>query len=67
MDDLMGSIILGKHSEKKEDKPKGEIDNEIQDIYEATLEEHKNDPPSEESIKRAKAKAQKEKDAKNLS
>ena len=33
MDDLIGSIIQGKHAEKKEEKPKGEIDNEIEEIY----------------------------------
>ena len=48
----MDSIIKGKHTQKKEEKPKGailvkshcDIDNEIQEIYEATLEEHKDDP-----------------------
>ena len=50
MDDLMDSIIKGKHTETKKEKPKGEIDNEIQEIYEATLEEHKDDPPTEAEL-----------------
>ena len=50
-DDLLGSIITNKHSAKKQDKPKGAVDQLVQDAYEKAMKDAKQDSKQEAAEK----------------
>ena len=42
-DDLLGSIITNKHNSKKSEKPKGAVDQLVEDAYAKAMKDYKSD------------------------
>ena len=55
MDDLIGSIITNKHSEKKEEKFKGPVDTMVQEAYDSAVSDAKADHKCSEHDEQLKA------------